>query len=203
VGAWFANRSLPDRRVWWGVALALGLLGAAVQVGGVAIYFGSQMREAGDYPYTRSLADPLFMSESHWNPYYTPIAGHWRMLARNLGEHVSGHVPHLALSEPSAAATNAETSRLGVDEAQAASLTHGFDLWPAYAIYAGLPPAIVLMAWAMLWFVALVYGSWAWREAAWMTLRPVKVPKPLPPEDPQAGVTTYRAGSLFSMTDRR
>jgi hypothetical protein len=36
-----------------------------------------------------------------------------------------------------------------------------------------------------------------------MTLRPVKVPKPLPPEDPQAGVTTYRAGSLFSMTDRR
>lgn len=203
VGAWFANRSLADRRAWWGVVLALGLLGAAVQVGGVAIYFGSQMREAGDYPYTRSLSDPRFMNESHWNPYFTPIAGHWRMLARNLREHLSGHVPHLSLSEPGATTGGPETSRLGVSEEQAATLTHGFDLWPAYAVYAGLPLAIVLMAWAMLWFVALVYGYWAWRDAQWLTLRPVKAVRPAPPDDPAETGTTYRAGSLFSMTDRR
>src|SRR5262249_35686597 len=110
VGALFAPRTLSDRRAWWGTALALGLLGAAVQVGGVAIYFGSQMREAGDYPYTRALSDPRFMNESHWNPYYTPIAGHWRMLARNLGEHLSGHVPRVSLTPASADSSGAETS---------------------------------------------------------------------------------------------
>lgn len=203
VAALLAQRSLADRRAWWSAALVLGLLGTAVQVGGVAIYFGAEMREAGDYPYTRSLSDPRFMSESHWNPYFTPIAGHWRMLARNLREHLSGHVPHVALGGAGADSTSAPTSRLGLSEEQAASLTHGFDLWPAYAIYAGLPSAVVLMAWAMIWLVALVYGAWAWREASWMTLRPVKVARPSPPEEPEDGGKTVRSGSLFSMTERR
>jgi hypothetical protein len=203
VGALFAQRALADRRAWWGAVVALGLVGAAVQIGGVAIYFGAQMREAGDYPYTRALSDPRFMNESHWNPYFTPIAGHWRMLARNLGEHLSGHVPRVSFSPPAAESPAVESSRLGMDEAQAAALTHGFDLWPAYAIYAGLSSVIVLMAWAMIWIVALVYGMWAWREATWMTLRPVKAAGSAPPEDSAAGGPTVRAGSLFSMTDRR
>ena len=50
------------------------------QIGGVAIYFGAQMREAGDYPYTLPLGHPRFMSDSHFNPRFSPIAGHWRML---------------------------------------------------------------------------------------------------------------------------
>ncbi|HKA24332.1 MAG TPA: hypothetical protein VKF80_05085 [Candidatus Eisenbacteria bacterium] len=207
VGARLANRSLPDRRVWWGTVLGLGLLGAAVQVGGVAIYFGAQMREAGDYPYTRALSDPRFMNESHWNPYFTPIAGHWRMLARNLREHLSGHVPHVSLSDASAASavaapSDATTSRIGVSEEQATALTHGFDLWPAYAVYAGLPAVIVLLAWALVWLVALAYGSWALRQASWMTLRQGPSVRPAPPPEQDSG-TTVRAGSLFSMTEPR
>ncbi|HEV8480281.1 MAG TPA: hypothetical protein VGR66_05760 [Candidatus Eisenbacteria bacterium] len=205
VGARLANRSLPDRRLWWGAVTALGILGAAVQIGGVAIYFGAQMREAGDYPYTRALSDPNFMSESHWNPYHTPIVGHWRMLTRNLGEHLSGHVPRVSLSAASAAdSTGTTTSRLGVPEEQAAALTHGFDLWPAYAIYAGVQPVLVLFAWALLWLVALVYWMWAWRQASWMTLRPASTARPAPPEEPAEGPEDdQKTGSYWSMTERR
>src|SRR5439155_3222400 len=55
-----------------GLAWALGLLGLAVQLAGVSIYFGAQMREAGDYPYRLPLEHPQFMSESHFNPAYSP-----------------------------------------------------------------------------------------------------------------------------------
>ncbi|MGH7726497.1 MAG: hypothetical protein ACREOU_13805, partial [Candidatus Eiseniibacteriota bacterium] len=80
------------RRVLVGSLAALGLL---VQLGGVGIYFGAQMREAGDYPYTRSLDDPSFMAESHFNPWRTPIVDHWRMLIRSAGEFVRGEGPSL------------------------------------------------------------------------------------------------------------
>jgi hypothetical protein len=49
----------------------LAIAGLLVQIGGVAIHFGAQMREAGDYPYTLPLNDPHFMSDSHFNPAYS------------------------------------------------------------------------------------------------------------------------------------
>lgn len=67
------------------LAALLAVLGVLVQIGGVAVYFGAQMREAGDYPYTRALEDPRFMSESHFNPRFSPIVDHWRMLGPQIG----------------------------------------------------------------------------------------------------------------------
>jgi hypothetical protein len=178
---------------------ALGLLGFVVQVGGVAIYFGSQMREAGDYPYQRALSDPRFMSESHWNPNYTPIAGHWRMLVRNLREHAAGRYPRLSL----AASGGPEASRIGVPEAQAATLTHGFDVWPAYAVYAGMPVLLVLVVWGVLWLVAWAYFTWAWGLAGAMSLapraaRPAEMAKD---ENAETGAESERP--TWSMTERR
>lgn len=158
VGARLAQPSPARRRLLWALVAVLGVTGAAVQLGGVAIYFGAQMREAGDYPYSRSLADPRFMNESHWNPYFSPILAHWRMLARNAREHAAGQRPRIEVRE--------QAGRLGLDEAQAASLTHGFDVWAAYALYAGLPVVPVLAAWLALLVLAVPCFVWAFSEAA-------------------------------------
>lgn len=114
------------KRIVWVLALA-GLL---VQIGGVSIYFGAQMREAGDYPYTLALDDPHFMEASHFNPRFSPIAGHWTMLARNLGEHLRGEMPKLGQS-------GAVDPRLGITPGDQAALLHALDFWWLYARYAG------------------------------------------------------------------
>jgi len=97
-----------------------------VQIGGVAIYFGAQMREAGDYPYTLPLEHPRFMSDSHFNPRFSPIAGHWRMLARNAGEQLSGQAPRLSVGSDDGTQRDART---GLSPAEERALLHALDLW--------------------------------------------------------------------------
>ncbi|MEO5616586.1 MAG: hypothetical protein ABIS67_02365 [Candidatus Eisenbacteria bacterium] len=125
-----SHASRIRRRIAWGLA-ALGLF---VQLGGVSIYFGAQMREAGDYPYTLSLSDPRFMSDSHFNPRFTPILGHWRMLVRNAGEHLNGDLPRTGTG-------GTPDPRLGISAEDQAALLHALDFWWLYALYAGLPAA--------------------------------------------------------------
>ncbi len=141
--------SRARRRAAW----ALAVLGALVQIGGVAIYFGAQMREAGDYPYTLPLEDPRFMSASHFDPHQSPIAGHWGMLLRNAGEHLHGEWPHLA-----ATGVGEPGTRLGVGAEDQARLLHGLDFWWTYALYAGMPTVPVLGAALAL----LLAAGWAW-----------------------------------------
>ncbi len=141
------------------VAWSLGVAGLLVTLGGVGIYFGAQMREAGDYPYTLALEDPHFMEASHWNPRYTPIAGHWRMLSRNLGEHVRGEAPTLGQS-------GVVDPRTGITPGEQQTLLHAIDLWWLYAGYAGLPRA-PLGATAVLLLAA---AAWSWWRA-WGALR--------------------------------
>jgi hypothetical protein len=129
----------------------LAALGLAVTLGGVGIYFGAQMREAGDYPYPLPLEHPRFMSDSHFNPAFSPIAGHWRMLARNVREHLAGHAPRIA-------ATGDVDARLGVSADDQARLLHAIDLWWLYLTYAGypaLPIGIVAAALALFALAAL------------------------------------------------
>lgn len=142
-----ASRGL--RRAAW----TLGVLGALVQAGGVLIYFGAQMREAGDYPYTRSLSDPRFMESSRWNPRFSPILGHWSMAARNLGGHLRGELPRLA--------PDGEGGRLGLSAAGERALLHGLDLWWLYLRYAGFPPGPPLAAAALL----MAGSAWAFLRA--------------------------------------
>jgi hypothetical protein len=134
-------------------AQVLALAGLLVQVGGVAIHFGAQMREAGDYPYTRALGDPRFMSESHFNPAYSPILGHWRMLIRNTGEHLRGARPRLESLAGAPVAggdvtpgvtpdtASAVEQRIGISAADQNRLLHALDFWWLYAAYAGVPAA--------------------------------------------------------------
>ena len=143
------------RRVAW----ALGVLGLLVTLGGVGIYFGAQMREAGDYPYTLALEDPHFMEASHWNPRYTPIVGHWRMLARNTAEHLRGDAPVLSQA-------GEVDPRTGITPGEQRTLLHAIDLWWLYASYAGIPRAPLLAASLAL----LAAAAWAWTRA-WRAAR--------------------------------
>ncbi len=148
VGFALDGASRARKRIAW----ALGVLGLVVTLGGVGIYFGAQMREAGDYPYTLALEDPHFMEASHWNPRYTPVAGHWRMLSRNIGEHLSGAAPVLGQS-------GAIDPRTGITPGEQQVLLHAIDLWWLYAGYAGLPKG-PLHAAAMVLFVASALAWW-------------------------------------------
>jgi hypothetical protein len=141
------------------VAWALGIAGLLVTLGGVGIYFGAQMREAGDYPYTMALDDPRFMEASHWNPRFTPIAGHWQMLARNVGEHMGGQAPVLGQQGD-------VDPRTGITHEEERALLHAIDVWWLYAGYAGIPKLPLGCA-----AIALLAGSvWAWMRA-WGTVR--------------------------------
>jgi hypothetical protein len=148
----FENASRA-RRVAIAVLAAAGLI---VQVGGVSVYFGAQMREAGDYPYTLPLEHPRFMSDSHFNPAFSPIAGHWRMLIRNTGEHLAGRAPRLGLADPG-------TSRLGIDADDQARLLNALDFWWLYLMYAGFPALPVVAAALLLLGFASFAGSRLWR----------------------------------------
>lgn len=139
------------RRAAW----ALAILGLLVQIGGVFIYFGVQMRVAGDYPYTRALGDPRFMSDSHFNPRFTPIVGHWRLLLRNLEEHRAGHAPVLG-------GTGTPDPRLGLSSEDQQRMLHAIDVWWLYARYAGVGGGMVTAAVWLLVAAAAWCGRLAW-----------------------------------------
>ena len=152
VGVALDGASRARRRVAW----ALGAIGLVVTLGGVGIYFGAQMREAGDYPYALPLEHPRFMESSHFNPAYSPIAGHWRMLARNAGEHLRGAALVLGQS-------GAVDPRLGITPKEQRTLLHAIDLWWLYAGYAGMPRAPLLGVAALLAAGAALALAAAWR----------------------------------------
>ena len=157
--AFACDRMRDARRT---AALGLAAAGLLVTLGGVAIYYGAQMREVGDYPYRLALDDPHFMEASHFNPRYTPVVGHWRMLVRNLGEHLRGEWPRLG-------GAGAPDARLGVSAEDQHRLLHALDFWWAYALYEGVPAIPLLLAalgikLAALWVLWLAARA-AGREA--------------------------------------
>ncbi len=164
---------------------ALAGAGLIVQLGGVGVYFGAQMREAGDYPYTKALDDPSFMVDSHFNPAKTPIAGHWRMLVRNTGAHLRGEWPRITPGGGGVATTpgdpglvagavsTVEGARLALPPAQVEALTRGLDFWWTYAAYAGLPRLPLLIAAALLFVAAGLAFARAWRAVRRLEVRPL------------------------------
>jgi len=147
--------SRARRRLAW----ALGLLGLVVTLGGVGIHFGAEMREVGDYPYTRALDDPHFMEASHFNPRFSPIALHWRMLARNVAGHLRGEAPRLGHA-------GAADPRLGISAADQQALLGAIDVWWLYARYAGLPGVPLAIAALALLAATIAAAAAALRAAA-------------------------------------
>jgi hypothetical protein len=152
---WFL---ITASRARWALATLLLVLGIAVQIGGVSIYFGAQMREAGDYPYTLPLDHPRFMSDSHFNPRFSPIAGHWRMLARN-----AWRAP--PRRGAAAHARGGADARVGVSAEDQRALLHGLDFWWLYLRYAGVGGAAPA-ALALVLTVLAAFAAWRLARAA-------------------------------------
>jgi hypothetical protein len=184
IGARLAERTLPRPRVWWAAVLVLGLVGITVQKGGVFIAVGAEMREVGDYPYTLPLSDPRFMSDSHWNPHFSPIAVHWQMLGRNLEEHLRGRWPRLDVRR----SPGTTESRHGISASQVENLTQGFDVWAAYALYVGRQPSVILSAWFLLLLLGFVSLWGAWREGGRGAPSGRREPRPEPSDRPPPSV---------------
>jgi len=119
-------------RLLWGFFVFLAVIGFLVQVGGVAIYFGSYMREIKEFPYTREFNDPHFLSDSHFIPNYSPAYGHWKMLVRNVRLHLEGKLPKVALTSYEGA-----KARIPLDEGGRKELLTGLDFWFTYLLYVG------------------------------------------------------------------
>jgi hypothetical protein len=136
----------------------LGAAGLVVTLGGVGVYYGAEMRWAGDYPYTLALDDPRFMEASHFNPRYTPIAMHWRMLSSDLAAHARGDLPRIGQA-------GTADPRLGVSVADQQTLVNAIDVWWLYALYAGLPAAPLGVA-ALALLAASAAAAFAARRAA-------------------------------------
>jgi hypothetical protein len=162
----FALSGASRARRW--ASGALGLIGVLIAIGGVAIYFGAEMREVGDYPYTLPLDNPHFMESSHFNPRFTPILGHWSMLSRNVSLHLAGHAPRLTAATDASvdSAAGGSGSRLGIGAADQAQMLNGLDFWWTYAAYAGVPFAPLALAALLLFAGGLLALRAAWRGAA-------------------------------------
>jgi hypothetical protein len=145
--AWFLAGGRGWRRA---LGVLLSTAGLAVQVGGVSIYFGAQMREAGDYPYTLALNDPAFMHESHFVPSHSPILGHWRMLLRNADEHRQGKLPKVTVGGDA-------DPRVGIGAGDQEGMLHALDFWWLYAVYAGVKPLPIVVSLILL----LTIAGWA------------------------------------------
>lgn len=144
----------PARQRVAALALAAGLL---VQAGGTAIYFGSYMRELGEYPYERTFSDPQFMVRSHFVPNDSPVVGHWRLLLRN-GALLwnDERRPHLT-PRPEVA------GRLPLDESDRDELRYVVDFWFCYLLYAGMRGWVVVVP---LMLLGGLTGWAAWRLRA-------------------------------------
>lgn len=135
--AFYIGRSGPVAK---NAAILLSALGLIVQIGGASIYAGAYLREIGEYPYQKNFDDPEFLSKAHFIPDYSPVIGHWRMLSRNVSEHLNGEYPKIAVAGGEAG------DRLPVAEAEREKLLHTIDFWFTYALCAGLPKGMIASA---------------------------------------------------------
>jgi hypothetical protein len=142
----------------WGFFVFLAVTGLIVQVGGVAIYFGSYMREIGEFPYTREFSDPHFLADSHFIPNYSPVYGHWKMLVRNVRLHMQDKLPDVSLTSYGEA-----KARIPLDEGARKELLTGLDFWFTYLLYVGRWKQVYWVIIAFLGALAAVSGGLAAR----------------------------------------
>ena len=148
------------RRRWAALLLLAGLL---VQWGGVSIYYGSYLREAGEYPYTRAFEDPRFLEDVHWVPNFSPIVGHWEMFRRNLAEHWRGAWPRVQVTD---APSGSAGERIALSPGDQTRMLHGIDFWFLYLIYVGAAgPRVLVLPAALLCLCAWALGA-SWRAAS-------------------------------------
>ena len=128
------------------------IAGIVIQIGGTSVYIGTYLREMGEYPYTRNFDDPEFLYKTHFIPNYSPVIGQWRMTIRNIGEHLSGDIPSLKVTE------DTQSKRIPLAEAMQAKLQHTLDYWFLYPRYVGYRS--ILLTIVPLLLLLLAVAQW-------------------------------------------
>jgi hypothetical protein len=133
-------------------AIMVTIFGLIVQIAGISIYFGNYYRQLGEFPYQRNFDDSEFMYKSHFIPNYSPVLGHWRMLVRNLDEHLRGEMPLISVSNSD------QQKRIPIAVAEQEKLFHTFDYWFTYPYYTGITSPLPILTLALL-FGLLVFQT--------------------------------------------
>jgi hypothetical protein len=132
------------------IAIGLTVLGFLIQVGGVSIYLGNYLREIGEFPLTKNFDDPEFFYRSHFIPNYSPVIGHWEMLARNVRVNFSEEKPNFRIASTGA--------RIPLSEEDKLNLLYTLDFWFMYLSYAGIGGERILAAVLALGLVTVWLG---------------------------------------------
>jgi hypothetical protein len=120
------------------IAVGLIVAGCLVQAGGVSIYAGAYIREIGEFPYQKQFDDQEFLYRTHFIPNFSPVIGHWRMLTRNIGEHVQGSYPKFQFDSQQSG------KRIPLVLDDQGKLLHTLDFWFMYALYSGVSSTIII-----------------------------------------------------------
>lgn len=119
----------PRKYPRW-ILYGLMLVGLWIQIGGSAVYFGSYLRYIGEYPFQKEFQDPEFLCRSHFVPNYSPVTGHWELLAESVKKHWNGEMKDFSIET--------STQRIPLAEKDQPRIVYLIDFWFMYAYYAGI-----------------------------------------------------------------
>ena len=136
VGLLFQNALEQFKKMYKFAALSLCGLGLVIQLGGVSVYLGSYLRYIGEYPYTKDFSDPDFLYKSRYEPTFSPVIGHWKLLGVSIAKHLNGDMGMIKIGDAK--------QRIPVSDTN--TLMYVIDYWFMYMFYAGIGTVwIVLM----------------------------------------------------------
>lgn len=128
LGVLFQNSLEQTKKLYKFVALLLFGIGLLIQLGGLSVYFGSYLRFIDEYPYTRGFSDPQFLYKSRYEPEYSPVIGHWKLLGVSLQKHMNGEIGKF----------NIDDAHGRIPVSDSSLLVNIIDYWFMYMSYAGI-----------------------------------------------------------------
>lgn len=128
LGLLFQNSLEQRKKLYKFAALSLCGIGFLIQLGGTSVYLGSYLRYIGEYPYTKDFSDAEFLYKSRYEPAYSPVIGHWKLLGVSIQKHLNGEIGKIEIT--------GSQKRIPLSDPN--SVTYLIDYWFMYMLYAGI-----------------------------------------------------------------
>lgn len=134
LGLLFQNSLEQRKKMYKFAALLLYGSGLLIQLGGTSVYLGSYLRYIGEYPYTKDFSDPEFLYKSRYEPAYSPVIGHWKLLGVSVQKHLNGEIGKIEITD----------SQQRIPFSDPNTVIYLIDYWFMYMIYAGIKMVWIL-----------------------------------------------------------
>ncbi len=148
LGLLFQNSLEQRKKLYKFAAILLFGIGFLIQLGGTSIYLGSYLRYIGEFPYTRDFSDPEFLYKSRYEPAYSPVIGHWKLLGVSVQKHLTGEIGKIEITD--------SQKRIPLSDPNA--VIYLIDYWFMYMFYAGIKMGWVLFLVSCNFFAAAAAG---------------------------------------------